>query len=449
LAIESGHLDAELKGKYWKDELWELKDGLLQMVEELKKRLGFANGVLQWISTPLIVVDQDAKISYINQEILDLLWLKWNVEKYVWMDIKKFLWQKISENIKVWDRLWQRTHNLESEIANEDWTTLHVNVDTSPIFSLDGTPMWSMVMINDVTNIKASELEIKMQHAKILETVDNVMKIVNKVLGIVKEVNDKVDESIMWAKRQESSVGEVAIAIEETGASAVEIGKINTDVSDLSDEARWSAKDWEEIVTKVIGIMEKLQLIIKALKWDMESLGEEVKQISQISSLISDIADQTNLLALNAAIEAARAGDAGRWFAVVADEVRKLAEKTANATKDIEKLTQAVIKSTIANINETNEVAGIAWSAEALVWQSWERLKKILQDTSALSDQIHGVAAATEQQSAAIEEINRTVSDISKISIDNVEIMGELKSLLDWLVQLTGELESSMADLKQ
>lgn len=447
-AITSGDLNVQLKWKYTNDELGELSKSLLAMVWELKDRLWFSNGVLEWISTPLIVVDQDHKISYINPEILQLIWLEWNVKQFHWMDINEFLGKENASKlmIKLLIDKW-KSRGLEYDISSKNGDNLHIKFDISHIFSLDGKNMWAIVMINDITNIKENELKIKKQHEKILETIEQVMKIVKQVLLIVKDVDNKVEESIEGTKKQQLSVSGVVTAIEETSASSVEVSKSNVYTKNLANQTKDKAQDWENIVKDVISIMEKLQLIITNFKWDMQSLGEEVNQINQILNLISDIADQTNLLALNAAIEAARAWDAGKWFAVVADEVRKLAERTANATKDIEILVRKIVWLTWNNIKETEHVSCEASKVQWLILQSWENLWEILDFTWNLSDQINTVAVATEQQSAAIEEINRNMLNIWNLSDVNVEIMWVLQELLKSLIDQTKILESTMKSL--
>ncbi len=97
----------------------------------------------------------------------------------------------------------------------------------------------------------------------------------------------------------------------------------------------------------------------------MEQMNVSIGKVARNASNSAEIADQTNLLALNAAIGAARAGEAGKGFAVVADEVRKLAEKTMSTTQAGQFL------------NEIVELAGLT------------------------SDQVRGIATATEQQTAA------------------------------------------------
>ena len=129
-----------------------------------------------------------------------------------------------------------------------------------------------------------------------------------------------------------------------------------------------------------------------------------------------DIADQTNLLALNAAIEAARAGEAGRGFAVVADEVRKLAEKTMSSTTDVGNAIAAIQQSAGQSIQQVEKAVGNISEATEYSNKSGEALKEIVGMVDQTADEVLAIAAASEQQSATSEEINRSVADVNHIA---------------------------------
>ncbi len=147
----------------------------------------------------------------------------------------------------------------------------------------------------------------------------------------------------------------------------------------------------------------------------MEELGKSSDQIGRIIAVIDDIADQTNLLALNAAIEAARAGEQGRGFAVVADEVRKLAERTTTATKEIAQMIKNIQDETRAAVTAMEAGSRQVEEGVKSTAQAGDSLKEIIQMAEEVGEMITHIATAATEQSAASEEVNQNMDQITKL----------------------------------
>jgi methyl-accepting chemotaxis protein len=230
-----------------------------------------------------------------------------------------------------------------------------------------------------------------------------------EVVGVVATWIDVTDE-VRYQNLIQQEITQVATAMEEMTATVGEIARSSQQASSQSTEAADRVKGGEQAVGALVAGMNALQESVEETAQVVQALEGASAEISQIVQMIDDIADQTNLLALNAAIEAARAGDQGRGFAVVADEVRKLAERTIKATKEIsttiagnrEKTARAV-QAIQAGLTEMEQGLSQVQAVSAA-------LQQIASATQQVLDVTHRIATATDQQSATVTDVARSVN---------------------------------------
>jgi len=250
-----------------------------------------------------------------------------------------------------------------------------------------------------------------------------IENVVEQLNASINDIAEQVESTGGALDHAASRLAETATAMEEMNSTVLEVAKNAGGASDISNAAKHKAEVGSEIVSRAVTGIQEVQRQSQALKEGMTQLDDHAKAINQIMGVISDIADQTNLLALNAAIEAARAGDAGRGFAVVADEVRKLAEKTMSSTTDVGNAIAAIQQSAGQSIQQVEKAVDNVAAATDYSNKSGEALKEIVGMVDQTADEVRAIAAASEQQSATSEEINRSIADVNHIAASTAQSM--------------------------
>ncbi len=203
-----------------------------------------------------------------------------------------------------------------------------------------------------------------------------------------------------------------------------------------------SAIEGAERVENVISTMNELRASVQAGAKRMKILGDRSLEITGIVQTISRISEKTNLLALNAAIEAALAGEHGRGFHVVAEEVRKLAERTAAATKEIDKLVKAIHAETRETADAIERQTQVVEQESQLVAEAGVSLGKIRQvstESAGLVSHISNVARAqvegTQTMVRTMEEVTAIAQATQAGAEGTVATVGELISLSEQINQ--------------
>jgi len=166
----------------------------------------------------------------------------------------------------------------------------------------------------------------------------------------------------------------------------------------------------------------------------MSSINESSKKIADIIGVIDGIAFQTNILALNAAVEAARAGEQGRGFAVVASEVRTLAQRSAAAAKEIKTLIT----------DSVNKVG----QGTRLVDEAGKTMGEIVSSVKRVTDIMAEIAAASEEQTSGIEQVNQAIVQMDQATQQNAALVEEAAAAAESMQQQSQHLIKAVSTFK-
>jgi methyl-accepting chemotaxis protein len=233
---------------------------------------------------------------------------------------------------------------------------------------------------------------------------------------------------------------EQASTLEETASSMEELSSTVVHTADNARQASQLAVGASDVARK--GGQAVNQVVLT-----MTGISESSRRIGDITGVIDGIAFQTNILALNAAVEAARAGDQGRGFAVVAAEVRSLAQRSAAAAKEIKGLIGDSMEKVEAGTRQVDEAG--------------KTMEEIVAAVKKVSDLVAEIAAASQEQSAGIGQVNTAVAQLEHVMQQNASLAEEataatesLKSQADRMLQMVarfniGERDSSPGAVAQ
>ncbi|MCZ4339230.1 methyl-accepting chemotaxis protein [Shewanella colwelliana] len=275
-----------------------------------------------------------------------------------------------------------------------------------------------------------------------------VVQAANTVSESAQELNDFTKTSNARIQQQQAETEQTATAMNEMTATVNEVAQSTTAAADSARNADQFAANGNDIVQQSINSMGLLSRQIQSTSEVITHLSHESQNIGSVLSVIKGIAEQTNLLALNAAIEAARAGEQGRGFAVVADEVRSLAQRTQEATQEIESMIDTLQAGVKEAVNAMDVGIKQVDNANSQTNMAGQALQEIVSSVDNITEMNTHIATAAEEQSSVAESINRSIIAISDIALHSTESAIELAQSIDRLTELAATMRQQVNTFK-
>lgn len=258
--------------------------------------------------------------------------------------------------------------------------------------------------------------ELVRMRDKLIGIVGEVQHGSQAVSSAAQQIAKGNDDLSQRTQEQASSLEETAASMEEMTSTVKQNAENASHANQLANGAREQAEHGGQVAAQAVAAMGEI--------------NASSRKIADIVGLIDEIAFQTNLLSLNAAVEAARAGEQGRGFAVVASEVRSLSQRSAAAAKEIKGL--------------INESVQRVQAGSVLVDQSGAALADIVDSVKKVTDIVAEIAAASQEQSAGIDQVNHAVMQMDEVTQQNAALVEEAAAAARAMQEQANELQQQM-----
>jgi methyl-accepting chemotaxis protein len=229
----------------------------------------------------------------------------------------------------------------------------------------------------------------------------------------------RATDSILKAKESMApmvvSMHEIGKAAEKTSAIAHEIDTIAKETGTLADSAvekaekmRISAAGFGVVAHEVAELSKKCSEAAQAMKdFEAQLEAEQKKAFASMITCQLNIAHFSNLLGVNAAIEAAHIQGTGKSFKGMTDEIHRMAVRSAEAAGKTGTLTESLSSLSQNGIQQSREIDS--------------HLEDAVNGSHALSTFSDNIYTTILAQTAGLQQISMTASQISEVTDKNAE----------------------------
>jgi twitching motility protein PilJ len=310
----------------------------------------------------------------------------------------------------------------------------------------DGDLTVQASVTEDVTGAIADSINFTIEELRTLvRGINSATDQVTKATQETQAISNRLYEA---SQRQNREIQQASASVLQMAQSINEVSQTANQSARVAQQSLAAAEKGGQVVQNQIAGMNEIRTQIQDTSKRIKRLGESSMEIGEIVELISDITEQTNVLALNAAIQAASAGEAGRGFTVVAEEVQRLAERSGEATKQIEaivKTIQADTQDAVAAMEKSTVGVVEGTKLSDAAGQALTEIQKVSRD---LADLISRISAQTQMQSTSVTDVTRGMQGILKITEETTEGTKQTNVSIGQLTKLAAELRSSVAGFK-